>query len=162
MVIWIIGLSGSGKSFYAKKLAKFFKKNKNKKVFVIDGDEVRKFITYKLKYSISDRKQNSLVISDLCRYLEFKGYIVICPILSIFRSHQKRNRKLFKKYLQIYIDVPIAELRKRNNKKIYSKKNVVGKDINFPDPYKSDLILKNTFSNDYKKNLKKILKLINA
>ena len=83
MVVWIIGLSGSGKTFFAKKIFENYKNKK--KIITIDGDEVRKYITYRLKYNISDRKKNSLIISDLCRYLESKGYIVICSILSIFR-----------------------------------------------------------------------------
>ena len=75
-------------NIFAKKFSRIIK---IKKIITIDGDEVRKYITYRLKYNISDRKKNSLVISDLCRYLESKGYIVICSILSIFRSHQKKE-----------------------------------------------------------------------
>ena len=99
MVIWLIGISGSGKSFYSKKIYNLIKKRK--KTILIDGDEVRKYITYNLKYSKKDREKNSLIISDICKFLEIKGYIVICSILSIFKKHQKRNRKLFQKYLQI-------------------------------------------------------------
>ena len=51
MVIWLIGLSGSGKSFYADKIYKELQK-KNKKVIIIDGDEIRKYITYDLKYNL--------------------------------------------------------------------------------------------------------------
>ena len=89
MVIWIIGLSGSGKTFLAKKLESILKKKT--KIIIVDGDEVREKITYKFGYDIQGRKKNSRLISDLCNYLEFKGYCVICPILSIFRSHQKKK-----------------------------------------------------------------------
>ena len=82
MVIWLIGLSGSGKSFYAETLSK-----KIKNSIVVDGDDVRKFITPDLGYSLTDRKKNSKIISDLCNFLEKKGFIVICPILSIFKEH---------------------------------------------------------------------------
>ena len=40
------------------------------------------------------------------------------------------------------------------------KKNVVGRDIKFPKPYKSDLVIKNLFDKSYKKNIKKIISLI--
>ena len=53
MVIWIIGKSGSGKSFLAKKLQK-----KIKNSILVDGDEVRKFFTYNLGYSKKDRENN--------------------------------------------------------------------------------------------------------
>ena len=76
MVIWLIGISGSGKTFYGKKLYSLI--SKKKKVIHIDGDEIRKYINYKLKYSKKDREKNSLTISDLCNFLEKKGFIVIC------------------------------------------------------------------------------------
>ena len=53
MVIWIIGLSGSGKSYLARNICKKFKKI----IIWIDGDDVRKYITYNLQYSIKDRKK---------------------------------------------------------------------------------------------------------
>ena len=49
--IWFYGLSGSGKS-YASRI--IFKKNKNS--FLIDGDDVRKFVSQDLNYSVQDRK----------------------------------------------------------------------------------------------------------
>ena len=52
MVIWIIGLSGSGKTYLSKKI---YNKLKGKKILV-DGDTVRKYITYNLKYSKKDRE----------------------------------------------------------------------------------------------------------
>ena len=63
MVIWIIGMSGSGKSHYAKILHK-----KLKNSIIVDGDEVRKYMTFKLGYKLSDRKQNSEIISNLCNF----------------------------------------------------------------------------------------------
>jgi adenylylsulfate kinase-like enzyme len=161
MVIWITGMSGSGKTFYANKICAYLKKKYNN-IFLIDGDEIRKYITYKLKYSVSDRRKNSKFIQDLCKYLEKKNFLVVCAILSIFPSHQKKNRSLFKKYLQISIKVEKDKLIKRNNKLIYKKKNVVGKKIKYPKPYKPDLLIKNNFDKDHEKNLKKIFKLINA
>lgn len=161
MVIWVIGLSGSGKSFYAKKIEEAILKKKNKKVIILDGDEIRKYLTSNLRYSLKDRKKNSIYIQNLCKFLEFKGFVVICSILSIFRSHQKRNRKIFNKYIQIFLDVPIEKLFIRNKKNIYLKKNVVGKKIKFNKPYKSDLVFMNKFGNDYKNNIDKIIKFIN-
>ena len=148
MVIWIIGLSGSGKTYLSKKI---FQRFEGKKILV-DGDTVRKYITYKLKYSKIDREKNSILISDLCKFLESQGFLVVCSILSIFRKHQKANRRKFQNYFQIFLKTELSNLKKRNNKKIYNKKNAVGNKINFPYPYKNDLIIKNNFL-PYKKNL---------
>ena len=78
MVIWIIGLSGSGKSFLADKL-----KKKIKNSIIVDGDQVRKYLTSDLGYNKIDRKKNSLMIQKLCRFLEEQKFNVICQILSI-------------------------------------------------------------------------------
>ena len=162
MVVWLIGLSGSGKSFFARKFVSELNK-RNKKVIWIDGDNVRKYITFDLGYSLNDRKKNSFLISNLCNFLEKKNYIVICSILSIFREHQKRNRKIFKKYLQIYIKSDLKKLILQNNKKIYKKKNVVGIDIKFPEPYKSDFIINNSSKKEVdRKIFNDIIKRINV
>ena len=159
MVIWIIGKSGAGKTFFAKKIYNFF--SKKIKTFWIDGDEFRKYISKDLGHSVKDRKINSSRIINFCKYLERKKYLVVCSFLSIFPEHQKKNKLIFKKYVQVFIDVDQKILFKRNNKKIYSKKkNVVGKDIVFFKPIKSDLIIYNKFK-DYKSNLKMIIKKIN-
>jgi len=161
MVIWIIGKSGSGKTFLADKLYKKLKKSV-KRIKWIDGDRFRKKYSKDLGYRKVDRMKNSLRIQRYCKDIENKGYLVICSILSIFKKHQKKNRKLFNNYFQVFIKVNYTRLVKRNKKKIYSKKyNVVGKDIKFPIPYKSDMMIKNNFDYKFSKNASKIIKRLN-
>ena len=157
MIIWIIGKSGSGKTFYGKKIYSLIRKNKK---IHLDGDEIRKYISGDLGYSIKDRKINSTRIINLCKFLESKNYIVICSILSIFRDHQKKNKTFFNKYMQIFIDAKDTTLINRDKKNIYSiKNNIVGKDIKFSKPINSDLVIKAEDTVDM--NIKKIKKLIN-
>jgi adenylylsulfate kinase-like enzyme len=157
MVIWIIGLSGSGKTYLSKKIFK----NINGKKILVDGDIVRKYITYKLKYTKSDREKNSLLISDLCNFLEMQGFTVICSILSIFKKHQKLNRTKFQNYFQVFLKTKLSNVQKRNNKNIYSNKNVVGKKIKFPTPYKNDLVIENNYEPFKRKMINQIIKKIN-
>ena len=158
MVIWIIGKSGAGKSFYGKKIINIIKKRKK---IHIDGDEVRKYLSDDLGYSRNDRRENSKRIIKLCKYLENKNYVVVCSILSIFRDHQKNNRVNFNKYIQIFINAKKSTLIDRDKKNIYGrKKNIVGKDIVFYKPYKSDLEI--NAEDSPIKNLKKIKNIIYA
>ena len=162
MVIWIIGKSGSGKSYLGKFLENKLKK-KFKKVYWLDGDKFRKKYSKDLGYSIKDRKRNSKRIQEHCKNKEKSKNIVICSILSIFLKHQKNNRKIFNKYFQIYIEAKNNALKSRNNKKIYDiKNNVVGKNIKFPRPYRSNIIIKNKFNHEFLKKAEKILDKINA
>lgn len=160
MVIWIIGCSGAGKTYLSKQLYVNLK-SKLKKIIWVDGDKFRKKYSKDLKYSIRDRRKNSKRIQKYCYEYEKKNYIVICSILSIFKDHQKKNRSLFSDYIQVFIKANLLKLKSRNNKKIYSsKKNVVGIDLKFPKPYKSDLVFSNEFNNKFLKNTRKIEKLI--
>jgi adenylylsulfate kinase-like enzyme len=160
MVIWIIGKSGSGKTYLAKILNKKFNK-KLRKIKLIDGDKFRKSFSQDLGYSLKDREKNSKRMQKYCLVNEKKNDLVICSILSIFQKHQKENRKLFMDYFQIHIAVSIKKLSERNNKNIYSKKQyVVGKDLSFPKPYKSDITITNNFSNSFNIKSKKIYKKI--
>ena len=154
MVIWLIGKSGSGKTFFAKKI---LSKIRRKKIH-IDGDEIReKFFNNKLGFDLKSRRRNAEFIVNLCKYLEFKGHLVVCSILSVFPEIQKKNRKSFDNYFQIYLKTSTKILKINNSKKVYSnKKNIVGIDINFPKPYKSDLVIHNKFDKKYKIQLKKI------
>tara|TARA_B100002019_G_scaffold291580_1_gene312153 strand:- start:169 stop:666 length:498 start_codon:yes stop_codon:yes gene_type:complete len=161
MVIWIIGKSGAGKTFLANQLIKIYKK-KYKNLIWVDGDKFRKKFSRDLGYSLKERKKNSLRIQKYCKKYDKKKYLVICSILSLFKTHQKENRKLFSNYMQIYIKANSKLLKERNNKKIYSKKNnVVGKDIAFPTPYKSNMVIKNNFDKEFKKKIKIIYEKIN-
>tara|TARA_B110000037_G_C17121034_1_gene505831 strand:+ start:3121 stop:3609 length:489 start_codon:yes stop_codon:yes gene_type:complete len=162
MVIWFIGLSGAGKSFFSKKIFNKINK-KNKPAVLVDGDEVRKYFNSELGYSKKEREINSIFIRKLCKYLESKRFNVVCSILSIFPKHQKENRKIFKKYIQVYVKSDIKKLIERNNNRVYKKtKKVVGRDIEFPKPYKSDFIIENDFKETHKEILKRIIKKING
>lgn len=159
MVIWILGKSGVGKTFYAKKVFNHFNK-KNKKIFFIDGDEFRKYISNDLGYSKKDRKLNGLRVRNFCNYLTKNNYIALVAMQSVFPSMQKGNKKIFKKYVQINIR-PMNEetaYRKSNIFKKRKKKYIVGKDLKF-NPIKGDLNIINDHKN-YKMNLKLILDVI--
>ena len=154
MVIWIIGKSGSGKTFFAKHLFQFLKKKKINKIKWLDGDKFRKNHSFDLGYSLSDRRKNGIRIQKYCKEYERKDYIVIASIASLFRDQQKRNKKNFKHYIQIYVKVKTSLLIKRNARNVYSnKKNVIGKHIKFIEPIKSNFELKNNFNKAYTKKI---------
>ena len=161
MVIWIIGVSSSGKTTAAQILYKKF--NKKRKI-ILDGDEIRSNFYPKLKYSIESRKKNSIFISKLSKFLSNKGFIVIVPILSIFQKHRDSNRKNIKNYYEIFIESDLSILKKRDIKGVYkSEKNIVGKDIKFNKPTKYDFIIENNGSLvQFKKKIEKIYNTING
>tara|TARA_Y100000590_G_C15747383_1_gene1022685 strand:- start:8850 stop:9353 length:504 start_codon:yes stop_codon:yes gene_type:complete len=145
MVIWILGLSGSGKTLLSKKIKN--KINSYKKFITIDGDQFRKHFSNDLGYSYNERKKNAERISKLVKFLNDNKINLIVSVLSNFPKWLNWNRKHIDNYFEIYIKVNKKILFIRNKKKLYKskKKNVVGKDIKFNEPKKPDLVFKNDF-----------------
>jgi len=151
MILWIIGLSGTGKTTLAKAIVKKIRKNK-KKVVHIDGDQIRKAFGNDLGYSPEDRKINAKRICSICKVLSDQNINVVCSILSVFESSRSWNRKNLKNYYEVYIKSSIKDLLKRDSKNLYSKfqkgkiKKVTGFDIKFEEPAKSNLVINNNSS----------------
>ena len=161
MVIWLIGMSASGKTTIGKKLYDKLKFSKDKWIF-LDGDIFRNILGDDLGHTIEDRRKNAYRISKFCEFLSLQNINVIASVLSIFHDNQIYNKKNIKNYKEIYLDVKFEKLIKRDNKKLYNKalngeiKNVVGVDIPFKPPISPDLIIDNNNDNpDYQKIVKK-------
>jgi adenylylsulfate kinase-like enzyme len=145
MIIWFIGLSGSGKSYLAKLLYKKIKESCRNTV-LLDGDSFREAMHNDLGYTLEDREINGSRILNFSKLLNSQGINVIVPILSIFPQHQKNLRETISNYRQIFIKSFIYEVEKRDVKNIYkSCEPIVGKNIPFVEPLNSDYIFNNTF-----------------
>tara|TARA_Y100000741_G_scaffold281439_1_gene221263 strand:- start:211 stop:732 length:522 start_codon:yes stop_codon:yes gene_type:complete len=154
--IWITGLSGSGKSTLAKKIALRLIKDKHK-VLLLDGDILRKIFNLNnndKNYTLGARLRLAKKYSLLCKEITDQGFNVIISTISLFSEVHKWNRKNLKNYCEIYLKVPMNEIKKRDPKKIYKNfekgisKNVVGLDLKYDEPKKPDIIIEN-FTIDY-------------
>ena len=164
MVIWLIGLSGAGKTVIGQELFTLFKQNNN--CVFIDGDIIRDIFNNDLGHSLEDRKKNSRRISRLCHFLSRQNISVVCSILSISHEDQQWNRENIDNYYEVFIDVPLEVLLKRDTKGLYEKAlkgeilDVVGVDIEFNDPPNADLVINNTGENSVIEIAKNIFKSV--
>ena len=149
MVVWLVGLSGAGKSTIGRQVYNQWKKSELNTVF-IDGDEIRALFKHdndKKDYTIEGRRKNAERIVEICGWLDKQGINIVCCILCIFPDLLKENRSRFDKYLEVYVSSPLDVLRARDTKGLYAgadsgeQKNIVGIDIPFPEPVFPDLIL---------------------
>ena len=146
-IIWMTGLSGSGKSTIAKEIEKkLFLKNYN--VFVLDGDNLRMGINRGLGFSSEDRKENIRRTAEVARLLAQAGFIVIVSLISPYISERKKARDIRPEiFKEIFIKASIDECKKRDVKGLYSKaasgeiKNFTGISSPYEDPKNPDLIL---------------------
>ncbi len=146
MVIWLIGLSGAGKTTIGEKLYKRVNLFNSNTVY-LDGDILRDVWGDNLGHDIESRSINAHRLSHLSSMLDKQGVNVIAAVLSIFPEWQTWNRNNIQDYFEIFLDVPFDIVKKRDAKGIYQKaergeiNNVVGVDIPFTSPRSPDLTL---------------------
>ena len=148
MVIWLIGLSGSGKTTIANKIVERLRQSNNK-VVLLDGDLIRELFGNDVDHSIEGRRRNAERLSVLSKYLASQDIHVVAAVLSIFPEWRKWNRENILDYSEVYMRVSMDTLLRRDIKDLYAKAirgeitNVVGVDIPFPEPDKPELIIDN-------------------
>lgn len=149
MVISFVGMSSSGKSAIGQGLCRRLKSTHPNTVLV-DGDALRAAIAPDLQYTFEDRRESEARRSKLCKFLSDQDIHVICTGLSNYPEWREWCRAHIQDYCEIYLDVPMAILHKRDSKGIYDRalrgeiEHVVGVDIEFRPPADPDLVIENT------------------
>jgi len=148
MVLWLIGMSGAGKTVVGREVVQELRKTHDNVIF-LDGDVFRSILGDDIGHTIEDRKKNADRFCRMCKFLDSQGIHVVCAILSIFHESQQWNREHLSDYFEVYLRVSFDELLRRDSKGLYGKArkgeidNVVGVDIDFPEPVRPDLVIDN-------------------
>ena len=120
-IIWFTGMSGAGKSFYAKYLNNFFVK-KNLDTLLIDGDVIRDKYNISVGFTYNEVCENNRNISNLCKSEYLKHDITIVSVISPYQKIREEIKKLFDKDIYfIYVYSDINSLKKRDTKGLYKK-----------------------------------------
>lgn len=151
MVIWLIGISGAGKTTLGREIVRLWKPTAPNTVLV-DGDDVRdlfRTIGAPVGHSLVDRRRNSERIIALCEWLDRQEINAVCCILSLFHDMQRQNRDRFSRYFEVFVDTPLEIAKSRDMKGVYTAAmanphpNVVGVDIPFHPPPLADFRIDN-------------------
>ena len=158
MIIWLTGLSGSGKTTFAKLVLKEIKK-KVKNFYHLDGDQFRSLMNNDLGFSLKDRDENAIRIINFVKSLDQQRINVIVSANLTSKKFRLKNKKIFKNYMEILLSAKKEILLKRDYKKVYkNKKNVVGKDIKFFTGTANIVIENNSSLKDLKKKVLSVKK----
>lgn len=120
-VLWYTGLSGSGKSTIANAVDRLlFERGCH--TYVLDGDNVRHGLNRDLGFDDASRVENIRRISEVSRLMLDAGLIVGTAFISPFIADRAQARTLIgKKFIEVFIDTPLAECEKRDPKGLYQK-----------------------------------------
>ena len=166
-VLWMTGLSGSGKSTIANELEKKLY-SQGKKTYILDGDNIRHGLNKDLGFTDKDRVENIRRVAEVARLMCDAGLIVITAFISPFRLEREMARLLFDKndFKEIYISTPLKVVEKRDPKGLYKKArqgkipNFTGIDSIYEIPKNPELEI-DTSKVSLSEAVKKVLNIIN-
>jgi len=121
-LIWLTGLSGSGKSTLATGLESYLFES-GFKVYLLDGDNIRKGISKDLSFSSSDRTENIRRIAEVSKLMLDAGLIIISAFISPFHADRKMVREIVgdERFTEVFINCPLEICEKRDTKGLYKK-----------------------------------------
>lgn len=143
-VLWITGLSGAGKSTLALEAFTRLRSKNGNGVVRLDGDELRDVFGAADINTRSHGREARLALAMqyayLCRIIATQGLTVVVATISMFKEVYAWNRAHLPGYFEVYLKVPIEELRRRDPKNIYRRfdagrlSNVAGLDLPVDEP----------------------------
>lgn len=121
-VIWLTGLSGSGKTTIARLLEK---KLFEAGVFcqVLDGDNIRTGLNSNLGFSAEDRQENIRRIAEVAKLYLNSGVVTICSFISPLRQMRNTARNIIgdEDFVEVFVDTPLDVCEERDVKGLYKK-----------------------------------------
>jgi len=121
-VLWLTGLSGSGKSTIANATEQvLFQRGVH--TYILDGDNVRQGLNQDLGFTEADRVENIRRVAEVAKLMVDAGLVVITAFISPFRSERDMARSLFDEgeFIEVFVDTPLATAEARDPKGLYKK-----------------------------------------
>ena len=147
-VLWLTGLSGSGKSTVANAVDTALQR-RGLASYVLDGDNVRHGLCQDLGFTDGDRVENIRRIGEVAKLFVDAGVIVLTAFISPFRADRERVRALVDEgdFLEIHCAADLAVCEQRDPKGLYAKaragriKHFTGLDSPYEPPTDPELAL---------------------
>jgi len=153
-VLWLTGLSGSGKSTIANIVERQLHAL-GARTYLLDGDNVRHGLSKDLGFTDADRVENIRRIGEVAKLMVDAGLIVITAFISPFRSERQLARSMVEagEFIEIFVDTPLDVVERRDPKGLYRKarkgelRNFTGIDSPYETPQAPDLRIETLTTN---------------
>lgn len=147
-LIWLTGLSGSGKSTVANALEKRLNAE-GCQTYLLDGDNLRLGLNRDLGFLPEDRVENIRRVGEVARLFVDSGTIVLAALISPFRSEREMVRNMVDpdEFIEIFVDTPLEECERRDPKGLYRRarageiRNFTGVDSPYEAPDNAEIVL---------------------
>ena len=147
-VVWLCGLSGSGKSTIANTLEKRLFEMGNR-TYVLDGDNTRMGLNKELGFSAVDRLENVRRVAEVAKLMADAGLIVIVSLITPYEEQRKMIREILldERLLEVYVKCDLETCEQRDPKGLYKKarageiKHFTGISDPFEEPANADVVV---------------------
>ncbi len=165
-VIWMTGLSGSGKTTIAKGVERYLH-SKGILNQLLDGDNIRVGISNNLGFSTEERAENIRRISEVSKLFINCGIVTLNCFVSPTIEIRKSAKDIIGRdnFIEIYINASVETCEARDTKGLYKKarqgeiSNLSGINAPFEPPKNPDLEI-NTAQLSIDKSIEKVIKYI--
>jgi bifunctional enzyme CysN/CysC len=148
-VLWFTGLSGAGKSTIAN-LVEQRLHAQGRHTMILDGDNVRHGLNRDLGFAEADRVENIRRVAEVAKLFVDAGIIVLVSFISPYRAERMLARERVEEgeFIEIYVDTPVDECRRRDPKGLYQRadagmiKNFTGVDAPYEKPEAPEIHLR--------------------
>ena len=147
VVLWLYGLSGSGKSTIANEVERVLH-GEGRMTVILDGDNLRTGLNSNLGFSDEDRTENVRRVAEAAKLLAGQGIIVLVSVITPLRRHRAAAREIIgPDFHEIYVKADFDTCAERDPKGLYAKAKegkigqFTGKDSGFEEPEDPALLL---------------------
>ncbi len=147
-IVWLTGLSGSGKSTVAVDLEKRLWE-RGVRAYILDGDNIRHGLNKNLGFSPEDRTENIRRIGEVAKLFTEAGVVAVTAFISPYRADRDQVRAIMGAgdFVEVHVDCPVEVCEQRDVKGLYKKarageiKEFTGISAPYEAPEKAELTI---------------------